>query len=56
MDKIKVAKVGVKLALGFAVSAAIGYAVKAQKLAEDKIDEYGATTEIEATPEVATEV
>lgn len=56
MDKIKVAKVGVKLALGFAVSAMIGYAIKAQKLAEEKIDAYGNTEEIEATPEIPAEV
>lgn len=52
MNKTKIAKIVVKTGLGFAISAAIGYAIKAQKHLDAKIDAYGATPKVEVTVEV----
>lgn len=50
MNKTKIAKYAVKAGLGFAISAAIGYAIKLEKHLDTKIDAFG--TKVEVTVEV----
>lgn len=47
MDKAKLASGVIKIALSLIVSAGIGYAIKAQKIADSKIEEYFAPENIE---------
>lgn len=49
MNKQTVARIAVKAAVGFVVSAGIGYAIKGEKILGTRIDEYFATKAADIT-------